>query len=368
MMKAVQDVESVPIGRARKPPSPKHKDKGPPITPFADKKNTKNTKKTKTKPKKATDSVIFGVIGNPKKMSEKPKPDVKKKKKKSKYYDSSDGSLTSLSSLGGGSIDSTDSGEFSDDNSYDSEMSGSSFDDRDGNRRGATMRRRKDEIMQEKIEMLTRISNMSRMGFTASKKWSMKDDVEEIRFECYRMTREKNSKFAVKYMQQMLITVASIIEFASGLNNPFNMKLQGFSKNLMLTVSADYDNQLEELHHKWSGRTSLGPEMQILLTFVTSAIYHHAGNSMGSQHEQQTSREAKPTPAAAGGPSMSSVLGLFSNMMPKTPASSKPVRPRESSGQSTGQSESTEHTEPKKRRPMRGPEPDNVEPSMKVPE
>ena len=360
VMKAVQDVESVPIVRARLPPSPKVKDKGPPLTSLSKKKSTKKTKKAK----KATDSVIFGVIGNPNKMSEKPKPDEKKKKKKSKFYDSSDGSLTSLSTFGGGSIDSMDSEDFSDDNdSYDSATSGSSFDDMDQNRRGATMRRRKDEIMQEKIEMLTRISNMSRMGFTASKKWSMKDDIEEIRFECYRMTREKNSKFAVKYMQQMLITVASIVEFASGLNNPFNMKLQGFSKNLMLTVSADYDNQLEELHHKWSGRTSLGPEMQILLTFVTSAIYHHAGNSMGSHHEQaQTSRESKPSGGSSGGssggPSMSSVLGLFSNMMPKTPAPVKPVRPRENS----------EPSEPKKRRPMRGPDAENVEPSMQVPE
>jgi len=102
VMKAVQDVESVPTVRARLPPSPKVKDKGPPLTSLSKKKSTTKTKKAK----KATDSVIFGVIGNPNKMSEKPKPDGKKKKKKSKFYDSSDGSLTSLSSFGGGSIDS----------------------------------------------------------------------------------------------------------------------------------------------------------------------------------------------------------------------------------------------------------------------
>ena len=353
MMKMMKDVESVPTVRARLPPSPKVKDKGPP-TPFQKK------KKSKKSIKKAADSTIFEVIGNPNKMSEKPK----KKKKKSKYYDSSDGSMSSSSSRGGfGSMDSMDSREFSDDGSFDSELSGSSFEGK--NNRGATMRRRKDEIMQEKIEMLTRISNMSRIGFTASKKWSMKDDIEEIRFECYRMTREKNSKFAVKYMQQMLITVATIIEFASGLNNPFNMKLQGFSKNLMLTVSADYDNQLEELHHKWSGRTSLGPEMQILMTFVTSAIYHHAGNSMGASEQAQTSR-APPKPAASG-PSMSSVLGLFSNMMPKT-TTPAPVRPKEN----VSPGEPGEPGEPKKRKPMKGPgmvtPNENVEPSMKVPD
>lgn len=366
-MKDIKNVESMPSVPARFVSSPKVKDKiiGPP----SKKKQTKSKNNPKDKSKKASEAEIFGVIGNPNKMSEKPKSDNKKKKKKTdKFYDSSDGSMTSLSSLDGkDSFGSIDSGEFTDDGSFDSELSGSSF---EGNRRGSTMRRRKDEIMQEKIEMLTRISNMSRTGFTASKKWSMKDDIEEIRFECYRMTinREKNSKFAVKYVQQMLITVASIIEFASGLNNPFNMKLQGFSKNLMLTVSADYDNQLEELHHKWSGRTSLGPGMQILLTFVTSAIYHHAGNSMGAGTEKTTTSK----PAEKSGPSMSSVLGLFSNMMPKT----APPRTRTTvSTPKPNESETSGETkeEPKKRRTMKGPgcktsDVDNVAPSMQVPE
>lgn len=83
--------------------------------------------------------------------------------------------------------------------------------------------------MQENIEMLTRISNMSKHGFTATKKWSLRDDIDEIRFECHRMTRKSNSKKSVESVQYILITVATIVELANSVVNPFNLRFQDFS-------------------------------------------------------------------------------------------------------------------------------------------
>ena len=395
MMKAVADVESVPEIKARRIPSPKIKNvdnfkisskkaKVPSKAPKIPK-IPKGSVHSKAKVHTSKDDELFHVIGNPVKMSDEPVADDerqpkksskkkknKKKNKKSnkKKWDdaSSDGSF-SVSSYGGsylGSLGSLGSFDPNDDLS-DSERSfgsGSSFE----GRQHYTARKRKEEIMQEKIEMLTRISNMSRMGFTATRKWSMKDELDEIRFECYRMTRENNSRKAVKNMQHMLITAATIVEFANSIVNPFNLKLQGFSKNLMLTVS-DYDDSLEELHHKWSGRTSVGPELTVLFTFVTSAIFHHAGNVMSSPND--SSEQSAPK---SRGPDMSSMLGLFSNMMPKT---SVPKMPPKTSGpvasESSSASESKESTsDSKKRRPMKGPSGAgvpfaNIMPSLQIP-
>ena len=355
MMKAVRDVESASEIKPRRIPSPKIKN--------ADNFSNIQISKSKSKVKQPKgDADLFHVIGNPQKMSDEPlqvkssKPKTKKKKKdkskskskksKNTTYASSDGSF-SVSSYGAGSLGSLGSvGSFESNESLDSDCSGSSFE----GRQNYTRKKRKEEIMQEKIEMLTRISNMSRMGFTATRKWSMKDDIDEIRFECYRMTRENNSRKSVKNMQHMLITAATIVEFANSIVNPFNLKLQGFSKNLMLTVS-DYDDSLEELHHKWSGRTAVGPEMTVLFTFVTSAIFHHAGNVMSTSPNEQR-------PTASKGPDMSSVFGLFSNMMPKTSVpAAKPVPQSDVN---------------KKRRPMKGPSGAampfaNIIPSMQVP-
>lgn len=375
MMKAVADVEAVPEIKPHRIPSPRIKNE------------TKNGKATgrikKGKGLKKEEVDIFHVIGNPVKMSDEPldiapkgrkskkgKKHGKSKHKYSKPY-SSDGSF-SLSSYGGGSfVGSMASLGSYEDSEFGSQYTGgsvrslessSSFD----GRQKFTRKKRKEEILQEKIEMLTRISNMSRMGFTATKKWSMKDDIDEIRFECYRMTRENNSRKSVKNMQHMLITAATIVEFANSLVNPFNLKLQGFSKNLMLTVS-DYDDRLEELHHKWSGRTSVGPEMAVLFTFVTSAIFHHAGNVMSSPGDQQASRSE----SKSRGPDMSSVLGLFSNMMPKTSVPSKPSAADNDADNIADSTSSTSTPGSKKRRPMKGPSGGaslaNLIPSMQVP-
>lgn len=355
MMKAVRDVESALEVKPRRIPSPRIKN----VDNFISKSKSKVKE-----PKGKGEADLFHVIGNPQKMSDEPlQPKTKKKKKdkskpkskksKNTNYASSDGSF-SVSSYGGGSLGSLSiGGSFESNDSLDSDVSGSSFE----GRQNYTRKKRKEEIMQEKIEMLTRISNMSRMGFTATRKWSMKDDIDEIRFECYRMTRENNSRKSVKNMQHMLITAATIVEFANSIVNPFNLKLQGFSKNLMLTVS-DYDDSLEELHHKWSGRTAVGPEMTVLFTFVTSAIFHHAGNVMSTSPNEST--------PPSKGPDMSSVFGLFSNMMPKTSVPTpKPVPPQSNVN-------NVNNANSKRRRPMKGPSGAampfaNIIPSMQVP-
>ena len=214
--------------------------------------------------------------------------------------------------------------------------------------------------------MLTRISKMSKEGFTTTKKWTLKDDIDEIRFECYRMTRENNTRKAVKKMQHILISVATMIEFANGMVNPFNLKLQGFSQNMMLTVS-DYDDSLEELHHKWSGRTSFGPEMTIMLTFISSAIFQHAGNVASTPAPKDSGRTRQRNSA---GNDMSSVLGMFSNMMPKpNPTESVSTKNTTPSPESEPRAPDPSTEVPRKRRTMKGPSSNGLEgliPSMTI--
>lgn len=378
MMKAVADVES-PQGeftQSRHIPPPRVKNS-------VDRSSARSVKKKK----KNKDVDIYSVIGNPIKMSEEPFLDDDKRekrvadnvgakgkrgkaKKKGGQRKGEDACFSdesfSISSYGGNVDDQSlcslaEGGEDTDSNSS-FPSNTASFEGREGFAKA----RRKEEIMQEKIEMLTRISSMSRMGFTATRKWSMKDDIDEIRFECYRMTRENNSRKSVKNMQHILITAATIVEFANSVVNPFNLKLSGFSKSLMLTVS-DYDDSLEELHHKWSGRTSVGPEMTVLFTFVTSAIFHHAGNVASCPPTNEGNSNARTTSGRTNKPDISSVFSLFSKMIPK-PSTSPP-----STTEERNQSEPDKESESmKKRRPMKGPSGNaipfaDIIPSMQVP-
>ena len=319
-------------------------------------------KKKTTKPNKKNTEVtseLFGKIGNPDKMNTSPVPSpVHKFGKKKKNKRNKGSSVDSMSSISFGS--SSDNTNFS--MSSGSIMSGSSYEEREK----FTKQRREEEIMQEKIEMLTRISKMSKDGCTVTRKWSLKDEIDDIRFECYRLTRETNSKKSIKKMQHILISIATMIEFANGIVNPFNLKLSGFSQNLMLTVS-DYDDSMEELHHKWSGRSTFGPEMTILFTFLTSVIFHHAGNVSSAQQAQQA-QQTQQAPKKSGS-DMSSVLGMFANMMP-TKKSPVPV-PTSAMPETTTNNANVGATnaEPKKRSGMKGPSTpmfENLTPSMKV--
>ena len=330
-------------------------------------KSTKKGKKSKHRSKKKNaatadaggDDDLFRVISNPDKMLPNPrqashKAGKKKKKKRTPSVQSmssfSDYSSNNhaASSLGMGSFGSQAS--FMENMQYaDEDQLGSDIDGGSAAEHQPSTRKRREEIMQEKIEMLSRISKMSKRGFAATKKWGIRDDIDEIRFECYRMTRENNSKRAVKNMQHGLITMATILEFANNVINPFNLKLQGFSRNMMLTVS-DYDDSLEAIHHKWSGRTSIGPELTVLFTFATSAVFHHAGN-VGNSSGPATSRQPKQPAQKPGGAmglgDMSSMLGLFSNLMPKAGGNAE--------GNMGAQELAPAPQEQKMRRPMKGP-------------
>lgn len=288
---------------------------------------------------------LYEAIGNPDKMTSSPVTNTEEQ------GDDEAGSISdlsfdsrSLSSAGGTSVDSNDT----------SEEVKSDVPDVSNNKKYA-MKRRQEEVAQEKIELLSRISRLSHEGFTATKKWSLKDDLDDVRFECYRMTRESNTRKSLKTMQHILITIATVIEFANSAVNPFNLRLDGFSKNLMLTVS-DYDDSLEQLHHKWSGRTSVGPEMTLLFTFVTSAIFHHAGNVMTGTTSTTTPGPRKPD--------VSSLLSLFSKFATSNPKPKPKPKP---------ESETETKPIPKAtRRSMKGPSSSTNPfvsqiPSMKLP-
>lgn len=216
-------------------------------------------------------------------------------------------------------------------------------------------KKRKDELLHEKVEMLTRIANLSKNGFTTTKEWDVMDDIDEIRYECYRMQRESNSKKSIKIMRRVLVTITTLVETGNAYFNPFNLRLEGFSESMMLNLD-DYDDCFEQIHHKYSGRSSVGPEMQILFTFMSAAIFHHAGNAIG-QNRNGTTNKKKPTVNPMS--SVMSMMGMLNSS--STPRGNNYPIPRStpppqtsSSSESPNPIAGSEGDKPK-RKTMRGP-------------
>lgn len=350
IMKSLSNLESTPSLEERDMPSPiKH-------TTLSEKKvkKPKNAKKAKKveveniKSKTATvENDLYTSISNAGKVNKNPvEPELKKKSKKNKTTRS----VSSMSSLSDPSEaeSSMDFGSAASSKTSD-ESNGFGEEDDESNyleRAMLVKKKRKEELLQEKIELLTRITRMSREGGSSVvRKWTLKDDVDDIRFECYRMTRESNSKKAIKRMQHILITIATIIEFTNSWVNPFYLKLDGFSKNLMLT-SSDFSDDFEALHHKYSGRSSMGPEMSILFTFASSLVFHHAGNVMNAPAKKEEPVKAGGGMGPLGG--LSSMMGMFGMNAKPAPAPNVPSSPRVTEVDSTTEM-------PKKRRSMKKP-------------
>lgn len=292
------------------------------------------------------------------------KPKMVKAKKKRPPSESSSSSNSSRSSVSSGSSGSGSSGSGSSGSGSSGSgsygISGSSVSSGEFKlRRGLQKKKRQDELMQEKVEMLTRIVNLSKNGFSPTKKWTMKDDIDEIRYECYRLQRESNTKKSIKMMRQVLVSITTMIEMGNAYFNPFNLRLEGFSKNMMLSLS-DYDDCFDQLHHKYSGRSSVGPEMQIMFTFLSAAVFHHAGNAINQKEDPKSKVSSSPMSSMMGMMGMLGGLGGGSGMS-STKSSSSP-KPPFSMGSTTDNTPpvvepvSEEETPEKpKRRKMKGP-------------
>lgn len=285
-------------------------------------------------------------------------------KKNKRYQSSSESSGSSGSSMSSGSSGSSGStgSSGSSGSSRSSGSSGSSTSSGEFNRRiDKEKKRRRDELIHEKVEMLTRIVNLSKDGFTTTKKWNMKDDIDEVRYECYRLQRESNTKNSVEMMRHVLISITTLLEMANTHFNPFNLRLQGLSKNMMGNLPS-YDACFVKLHHKYTGKSSVGPEMQVLFTFLSAAVYQHAENAITQKDDSKT-KSSNPMSAmmgmmgALGG--MGSSAGKNKQGSTKPPPSQPPVtvtpvvNPVTPSGPVTGIS--PQYGDKPKRKTMRGP-------------
>ena len=319
-----------------------------------------------------TNSQLFGTLVNSlktgpvdqvKSTQEREKPRHKafsksgKTTKTKKSYASSSScsttpSISTSSSSKSSSISSISSASSASSNSVPSSQSEHSSLPSDAGKLAREKKKRKEELLHEKVEMLTRITNLAKNGFTKTKEWDMKDDIDEIRYECYRMQRESNSKKSIKIMRRVLITITTLVETGNSYFNPFNLRLEGFSESMMLNLD-DYDDCFEQIHHKYSGRSSVGPEMQILFTFMSAAIFHHAGNAIGRGHGRGSS--AKKKPSASPMSSVMSMMGMLNGANMKT-SSNFPV-PRSTpppKANASANAQITETDKPK-RKTMRGP-------------
>ena len=190
----------------------------------------------------------------------------------------------------GGSDESGESGESGDsggsDGSGDSGDSGGSG--RSGSDGSGKMIKRKhlsakdiikNEI-NEKREIIYQLDRLESKGFKIPFKFNMNSDLEEMRSEFRRITREKELDGSVRFQQKMLMAFISGSEYMNTRYDPFSIKLDGWSEQVNENIN-DYDDIFEELHYKYKATgKQMAPELRLFISLSGSAFMFHLTSRM----------------------------------------------------------------------------------------
>lgn len=131
---------------------------------------------------------------------------------------------------------------------------------------------------EETYELLGRLQYLiDEKGFKPFRVLGPDDSLEDIRYEVFRANREMTKKRNVKMMQKALVTVGAGVEMMNSWYNPLNLRLDGFSKSLLLSIR-EYDEVLEELHWKYCDAVTMPPEMKLIMTLGSSMWFFHISN------------------------------------------------------------------------------------------
>lgn len=132
----------------------------------------------------------------------------------------------------------------------------------------------REKINKEKQELLYKFHRLEQKGIHSSRRFNMKSHLDDMKMEYKKITRQISVEQSVKFQRRVLLAFASGVEFLNKRYDPFNVKLDGWSENIMENIN-DYDNVFERLSDKYSGSSEMSPEIELLFLLLSSGFMFH---------------------------------------------------------------------------------------------
>jgi len=215
-------------------------------------------------------------------ISQRPKKTKKVLRKRETFYKQPQPSSNNYSSFSNPKKVHEQQNELSDDDvsEYQSESEQSEVHGEETNDAPPTTQKETWEDKQKlKQELLIKIHALEKRGFEFSKKFNMTSNYEEMMFEYEKIKKFVESQAAIKFSRRCLMACVTGLEFLNKRFDPFHLKLEGWSENVMESVE-DYDNVFEKLHEKYGGKSEVAPEIELLLMLGGSAFMFHLTNTL----------------------------------------------------------------------------------------
>ena len=136
-----------------------------------------------------------------------------------------------------------------------------------------------EELLRNKFEMLRKLETLEEKGANLSKKYTMENDLDEMKGEYEFLMNEKEKSNSIKFQGKVLTTMITGLEFLNSKFDPFDIKLDGWSEQINENVE-DYDEIFAELHEKYKSKAKMAPEIKLLFQLASSGIMIHMTNTM----------------------------------------------------------------------------------------
>jgi len=155
-----------------------------------------------------------------------------------------------------------------------------------------------EEIQQEKQKLLFNLERLQKQGYPPSKKYSMASSYDDLNFEFERLKKQRDVEKSIKFSRKILMAFTSGVEFLNNKFDPFDIRLDGWSENMMENVN-DYDEVFEELHEKYGDSVKMAPELKLLSMVAGSGFMFHLTNSLFKSASPKLSDILKQNPDIA---------------------------------------------------------------------
>lgn len=121
----------------------------------------------------------------------------------------------------------------------------------------------------EKKELIYEMWKLDKNGFPVTKKWSMEDDIYEMRFEYHKLKSESDLKDKVNFTWNIFSSMNGMAELANEKLNPFGISMDGWTDTLD-SEKATYEGLLRKIFKQMNYKFSLQPTYQFLITFSSA--------------------------------------------------------------------------------------------------
>jgi len=146
----------------------------------------------------------------------------------------------------------------------------------------AQVHRNPEEEKKEKIEYLNKLQRLEQKGFPVSKRFTMDNNLDEIKQEFNRLVDARNLEGSLRFQRQALMGVVTGMEWMNNRFDPFDLNLEGWSETVHENVE-DFDEIFEELYDKYKDRGKMPAEARLVFALAGSGFMCHVSNTFMRQ-------------------------------------------------------------------------------------